>query len=391
MEVIRNRKLSPEIRFPYFNYEWKNSKLGAICEMKAGKFIKASEITQKYSSILYPCYGGNGLRGFTKIYNHEGKYSLIGRQGALCGNVKLVDGKFHATEHALVVYLEQELNADWVYYLLCTLNLNQYSTGQAQPGLSVSNLNAIKVKLPINIDEQQKIASFLSKVDEKITLLTKKKELLEEYKKGVTQKIFKQEIRFKDENGNDFPKWEKRKLSQLLIESNKKSTISNQYEVLSSTAKGLFSQSEYFSRDIASTNNAGYKILKKNQLVFSPQNLWMGNINVNDKFEIGIVSPSYKIFDFNEKLTSSSYCNYFLVTPRMKFEYAQSSEQGASIVRRNLDMVSFKAINFKLPLVSEQDKIANFLSLLDKKINAIEEQLSLAKEWKKGLLQKMFV
>lgn len=389
MEVIKNRKLSPEIRFPYFNYEWKNSKLGAICEMKAGKFIKASEITQKYSSILYPCYGGNGLRGFTKIYNHEGKYSLIGRQGALCGNVKLVDGKFHATEHALVVYLEQELNADWVYYLLCTLNLNQYSTGQAQPGLSVSNLNAIKVKLPINIDEQQKIASFLSKVDEKITLLTKKKELLEEYKKGVTQKIFKQEIRFKDENGNDFPKWEKRKLGDYLKHKSKRNKQLIVETILSvSNSKGFILQSDQFENHrIASKDVSNYKIVHKNDVAYNPSRINVGSIAILKDFDVGIISPMYVVFSLKNDLELSFFES--LIETHLFKHLVKVGCSGS--VRDSLNFEDLENFKLSLPKVEEQQKIASFISSIDKKISAVDQQLSLAKEWKKGLLQKMFV
>jgi len=144
------------------------------------------------------------------------------------------------------------------------------------------------------------------------------------------QKIFKQELRFKDDtstslsksDGKAFPEWGEKKLVNILTEFNEKSVISNQHPILSSTTKGLFKQSDYFTRDIASKDNTGYKILRKQQLVFSPQNLWLGNINVNCDFEVGIVSPSYKVFDFNKNLTSFIYCKYLLFTNRMFYEYS---------------------------------------------------------------------
>lgn len=256
--------------------------------------------------------------------------------------------------------------------------------------ISTGRLNKIKLTIP-PLPEQQKIASFLTAVDKRINLLQRKATLLEDYKKGVMQKLFSQQLRFKDDNGQDFPDWEEKKLGALIAEVNEKTTVSNQHNILSSTAKGLFNQSDYFNRDIASKDNTGYKILRKNQLVFSPQNLWLGNINVNTKFEIGIVSPSYKVFRFNEKLTSSSFCKYSLFTNRMFYEYAQASEQGASVVRRNLDMSSFKAIPVKLPSKQEQQKIAYFLEHLDKKIATVNQQIEGMQTFKKGLLQQMFV
>ena len=159
---------------------------------------------------------------------------------------------------------------------------------------------------------------------------------------------------------------------------------------MSSTAKGLFYQSDYFNKEVASKDNTGYKVLRKNQLVFSPQNLWLGNINVNSTFEIGIVSPSYKIFSFSENAIVD-FCKYFLKSSKMMFEYEQCSEQGASIVRRNLNMDLFLNIPILLPKLEEQKQIVSFLTKIDQKIQtekAILEQLEIQKKY---LLKEMFV
>ena len=238
--------------------------------------------------------------------------------------------------------------------------------------------------------EQDKIVSFLTSVDTKIEQLTKKELLLQDYKKGVMQKIFNQEIRFKDDEGSAFCEWEEKNLSNLLNESKGKSTSSGQYKVLSSTKEDVVLQSEYFNKEIASKDNTGYKVLKINQLVFSPQNLWLGNINVNTKYEVGIVSPSYKIYDFKQNILVN-YGKYFLRTSRMMYEYSQASEQGASVVRRSLNMDLFNTIKVFLPCIEEQTKIANFLSSIDKKIENTKNELEQTKEFKKALLQQMFV
>ncbi len=134
---------------------WEVRKLGTVSNMKAGNFISASEIYTDIDDGLYPCYGGNGLRGFVKSHTHNGDYILIGRQGALCGNVKITTGKFHATEHAVVCSPKIEYNVLWLYFLLGNLNLNKYSSGAAQPGLNVSTLvNIDLIFAPIKFQNQ---------------------------------------------------------------------------------------------------------------------------------------------------------------------------------------------------------------------------------------------
>lgn len=145
----------------------KNSimKLGEACDMKAGKFVSASDIfDENNDGNLYPCFGGNGQRGFTKTFTHDGVYPIIGRQGALCGNIKLAQGKFHATEHAVVVTPLIEMNIKWLYHQLILLNLNQYATGTAQPGLSVNNIKTVSIQVP-SLETQKQIVSKIEKLE----------------------------------------------------------------------------------------------------------------------------------------------------------------------------------------------------------------------------------
>jgi len=123
--------------------------LGDIFVMKAGKFISANKISEAQSGDCpYPCYGGNGIRGFVRNNNQDGKFVLIGRQGALCGNVKRAEGKFFATEHAVVCEGKVEVDMDWAFHLLTAMNLNQYATKSAQPGLAVGTLEQVRAPLP---------------------------------------------------------------------------------------------------------------------------------------------------------------------------------------------------------------------------------------------------
>lgn len=146
---------------------WEEKSIGDAMKLQAGKNISAGSISQvQDENNKYHCFGGNGIRGFVSSYNNEGIHPIIGRQGALCGNVNLASEKFYATEHAVVVTCPSNINPKWAYYTLTTMNLNQYATATAQPGLAVSNINKLTISVP-SIPEQQEIVRILDTVLEK--------------------------------------------------------------------------------------------------------------------------------------------------------------------------------------------------------------------------------
>lgn len=403
----------PKLRFKGFKDSWRTKNLSNIVtEMRLGGNYENSESNQGLPVIKM----GNLGRGNIKL----DKIQCIPLEEKYSKNDILKDGDFlFNTRNTLDLVGKSSIWRDELPVALFNSNLmkitfnteiensnrfinaffntkitikqlRRFATGTTSVAAIYSkDLNSLKINYP-SLPEQEKIASFFTVIDQKLNLLKEKKEKLELYKKGVMQQIFSQKLRFKDEKGNEFPEWEKIVLGNILTEVVEKSKVSNQEEVLSSTAKGLFKQSEYFNREIASSDSTGYKILRKFQLVFSPQNLWLGNINVNLKYEIGIVSPSYKIYKFNSN-TTPQYGSFILKLPRMINEYKISSTQGASVVRRNLDMEAFENIPLHLPTLPEQQKIADFLSALDTKINLVSTQIEKTELWKKGLLQQMFV
>lgn len=165
------------------------AKLGEVCLLKAGKFVSANDISPEYNKGLYPCFGGNGIRGYVADYTHDGEFPLIGRQGALCGNVNLASGKFHATEHAVVVQPKAEMNVHWLYYALNAMNLGQYATGAAQPGLAVSKLETLSIEIP-NISEQNKIAQTLYKVEQLVNFRKQQLAKLDELVKAQFVEMF---------------------------------------------------------------------------------------------------------------------------------------------------------------------------------------------------------
>jgi len=185
-EVIKKSKENIILAMNSSN-ENKTMKLGETCELKAGKFVSAKDIYDENRENLYPCYGGNGLRGYVKTFTHEGLYALIGRQGALCGNITLVRGKFHATEHALAVTPKIDLDVIWLYHKLVLMDLNQYKTGTAQPGLSVKNINVVNIEVP-PLKTQKQIVSKIEKLESKIEQAQKMIDSAKEKKEAILKK-----------------------------------------------------------------------------------------------------------------------------------------------------------------------------------------------------------
>lgn len=139
-------------------YGWVYTTLADIFNLQAGKFVSASEINDVDNGNNYPCFGGNGLRGYVDNFNRDGEFPLIGRQGALCGNVNYATGKFYATEHAVVVDTFAGTNPQWAFWFLKAINLNQYATATAQPGLAVKTINEAVIPLPPLMEQERIVA-----------------------------------------------------------------------------------------------------------------------------------------------------------------------------------------------------------------------------------------
>ena len=232
--------------------------------------------------------------------------------------------------------------------------------------------------IPATSKEQQKIAALLNLITERIATQIKIIEKLESLIRGISNNLLY------SENGTSI------RLGEILSERSERTKVNNQHEVLSSTVKGIFSQREYFSKDIASENNVGYKIIRLHDVVLSPQNLWMGNINYNDKFDIGIVSPSYKIFSIADGY-DKRFIAAMLKTHRALYNYMLVSEQGASVVRRNLNMEAFEQLVFKMPPIDKQREIGNAISALQSRLELEVRTKTAYEKQKQWLLTEMFI
>ena len=361
----------PNLRFPGFEDEWEVKKLGDICKMQAGKFVTASEISASPNVALFPCYGGNGLRGYTRSFNYDGRYSLIGRQGALCGNVTFTDGKFHATEHAVVVTPTGEIETEWMFSLLKFLNLNQYATGMAQPGLSVQNLGKIEVIVPKST-EQKKISSLLSLIDERISKSMKIISHLETSIRSYREKIFSQKFRFKDKLGNNFADWKDSKLENICqkqssnISANKIEENFGSYTIYG--ASGILKKVDFYEEE-----NEFVSIVKDGAgvgrlFLCEAKSSVLGTMDIiKPKPDVNIYFLFYQLsnIDFTKYVTGSTI-------PHIYFR-------------------DYKKEKLKIPSNHEQTKIANFLFSIDEKIEIEKKILKQYENQKKHLLTNLFV
>ena len=243
------------------------------------------------------------------------------------------------------------------------------------------------VKLP-SLPEQQKIADFLSTIK---TVIEKQKETVsawEERKKGMMQRLFSQEVRFKADDGSDFPEWKKKPFGDIVSEFKVKTKVENEDTLLSCAINGVFLNSELFGHQ-RGQSNIGYLKIKKGTLILSAQNLHLGNANVNLRFEHGIISPAYKTYDIVG--CSAEYMSQWVKWDMTKQFFYNATTVGASECRRNVDWNMLYSQLFAVPCLAEQQKIADCLSSLDDVIEKQKATLAAWEELKKGLLQQMFV
>ena len=386
----------PNLRFPEFEGEWQEKRLSDIADLSKGIGISKDQL----SADGEPCILYGEL--YTK-YKSETIKEVISKTNI--DNTKLVKSKANdviipcsgetaeeiATARCVLkddILLGGDLNIIRLHgydgsFMSYQLNgKRKYDIAKVAQGVSVvhlygEHLKNIKTINP-SLNEQKKIANLLSLLDERISTQNKIIEKYESLIKGLNN------ILLYGTGGKSVC------LGNILLERSERSRTNNQHEVLSSTVKGIFSQREYFSKDIASENNVGYKIIRLHDVVLSPQNLWMGNINYNDRFEIGIVSPSYKVFSI-----ADGYDNQFvaamLKTHRALYSYMMVSEQGASIVRRNLNMEAFSQLVFKTPSLDKQREIGCAISLLKSQLKTANKLIRTYTSQKQFLLRQMFI
>jgi type I restriction enzyme S subunit len=266
--------------------------------------------------------------------------------------------------------------------------ISKLAKGSSISNVYNSDLKTLVIILP-SLPEQQKIASFLSAVDEKIQQLSRKKELLEQYKKGVMQQLFSGKLRFKDDNGKDYADWEEKKLGECLsYKSNRNKDFGVELVLSVSNKKGFITQNEQFDGyEVASKDLSNYKIVDKNDIAYNPSRINVGSIARLVNYEKGIVSPMYVVFSLKDTLDILFFENLYNT-----HQFKHLIKVGCSgSVRDSLNFEDLAEFCFSFPSLEEQKKIANFLSSIDVKTESTTQQIKQTQSFKKGLLQKMFV
>ena len=387
-DTQKNKKPNvPNLRFPGFEGEWEKLTLGEISEYRKERIATSDLSTEIYVSTenMLPGYGGIAPASNIPESNNV---SAFYPGDILVSNIRPYLKKvWHARQHGgcssdvLVIKPEKKVLDSFLYFNLANDSFITYAMtgakGVKMPRGDKEQLMKYELALP-SISEQKKIASLLLLIDQRIAIQNKVIEDLKKLKTAIGERIFK------------LVQGKQISLGDILNERNEKSIKNNQYEVLSSTVTGIYSQREYFNKDIASANNSGYKIVHQGDIVMSPQNLWMGNINYNDRFERGIVSPSYKVFSIR-KAFDERYVAFLVKTKKALWEYSLVSEQGASIVRRNLNYESFLEISFQIPSYNEQKEVGEMIAAVNSKL-LLEQKLLLSLSRQKSyFLSNIFI
>lgn len=412
--------MHPCLRFKAFNAEWSIKKIGEIIDFlpgfafdskgmidKEGEFqiIKMSNVYQGKLDLYRSPSFWNNLNEKNKKFILEKNDIILTLTGTIgkkdYGYSVLIptSNKFLLNQRLVRLRgLKLLSHPQFIIQLIKTdvflnkfFNISKGGTGN-QSNVGIEELKSLRIKFPL-LEEQQKIASFLSLVDEKIIKLKEKKELLEQYKKGVMQQIFSQKIRFKDENGEDFPDWEEVSLNEIASKVNIKNKNLEVNRVLSNSAtQGIVNQQDYFDKDIANQKNlGGYYLVNKDDFVYNPRissTAPVGPIKRNN-IGLGVMSPLYTVFKFIKG--NPDFFEYYFETSMWHDHMFSVANTGARHDRMNITNNDFFSLPISSPSLREQNKISSFLRVLNIKYQSVSEQITLLETWKKGLLQQMFV
>ena len=400
----------PQLRFPEFRDEWRVDKFVDLCKFQQGvqvdvelqstepknnflRFLRIENYTQKSNDFRYIPKELSSNKSIT-----ENEIAIV-RYGATAGYIGRGLKGILANNLFKLVLNKDTLDTDYLFHLLRSYKtfcfFQSEMSGGAMPALSFGIVGALKLPYS-SISEQQKIAAFLTAVDSKIEQLSKKKALLGEYKKGLMQQIFSQAIRFKADDGSAFPVWEEKNIVELAKTSIGLVTSMTPYYV----DKGvpLIRNNDIFQNKIRKEKlirlDYEFDQLNKNRRLFTNDivTVHTGNIGASAVIDEelngcqGFATLNTRIKNQNE-ISSSFLCWYYNSTRNIKYALSMATGDG----RSNYNLKDFNKATIPVPSLPEQTKIAAFLTAADNKIEQVGKQFDESKQFKKALLQQMFV
>ena len=416
MDTMLENKVVPKLRFREFDDYWIKESL-RNCTIKIGSgstprggdktytkdgevhFIRSQNVVNNELVLTGDVFISDEINSKMKGSIVKPNDVLLNITGGSIGRSCVVPHEFskgNVNQHVCIIRLDNQVYPYFLQPFLASQRgqklIKRGQTGSGREGLNFQSIALFKLNLPC-VEEQKKISTFLRAIDEKLQQLSKKKELIEDYKKGIMQKIFSQEIRFKDDNGNEYPNWEERRLGELCIFSKSggtpKSTNKEYYNgnipflsISDMTKQGKYLN--YTTKSISKEGliNSSSWIVPTDTIIYSMY-ASVGFVAIN---KIPIATSQAVI-----NLGLNSYCDtefiYYNLTDIKKHihRFIETGTQG------NLNAQIVKKLKIKLPTLEEQKKIANFLATIDKRIESVSNQFEKTKEFKKGLLQQMFV
>ena len=390
----------PQLRFKEFSCEWDTQPVGSVCDYIVPGRNKPDSFDGDIPWINIPDIAQNqtiyvsknklnitkleALRIGSKVVPKDAVIiSCVGDLGlvAITGTDVVLNQQLHA------FIPKHEINVRFLAYELTTKKqyMEKVATRTSLLYMNKENCNSIPISFS-TLSEQTKIANFLTTIDERINQLTRKKELMTQYKQGVMQQIFSQQLRFKDDNGEDFGDWEEKNGNFLFAAISNKDHNSDLPILAITQEHGAIPRDLIDYRvSVSDKSVETYKVVEVGDFIISLRSFQGGIEYSNYK---GICSPAYLILRSKTQLNSYFYKSYFK-TP----EYITKLNQHLEGIRDG-KMVSYKQFSeilLPLPCLAEQTKIANFLTAIDEKIQHITQQIEATKQYKQGLLQQMFV
>jgi type I restriction enzyme S subunit len=401
----------PIIRFPNYEGSWEYSKLSERMTIFRGASPRPKG-DPRY-------YGGSVPRLMIKDVTRDGKFAFpcidfLTEEGARksrplkkgslvlsCSGTRVaipgilgIDACIHDGWISFKEYKEVEVSFLYNQFEILHEKLQGSATkGGVFNNLTTDIMRSIKVGFP-SVAEQQEISSFISIVDKKIGLLKQKHEQLMLYKKGIMQQLFSQKLRFKDDDGQDFPGWEVTKFKQHFERVTQKNKINNLNVLTISGQRGLINQQKYFNKSVSAQNVTGYYLMNKGEFAYNKsysKGYPMGAIKRLNNYDQGVVSTLY--ICFKSKNGDDRFWEQYFEAGLLNREIQKIAQEGA----RNHGLLNvsvkefFDDMKMHSPSEDEQTKIADFLESIDQKINLAQQQIEQAQAYKQGLLQQMFV